>query len=163
MRNNEFFLNILHLWCYCLPTTHFPWTFPATASLLPDTCQNQDLSANKTKTNKAPLSSPCHDTHIELFRNSNLKLFPFMANTYCIFGREPNVVCIQVFQEGSVNRIRKFTHFYNFIIVIQYGTKMFTPTKHGQRLYTVKTSLKEKLQQEVGKKKIKISHNRLST
>lgn len=57
-----------------------------------------------------------------------------MANTYCIFRREPNTVCIQVFQEGSVNRVRKFTHFYNFIIIVQYGTKMFTPTKQEQQL-----------------------------
>jgi len=60
--------------------------------------------------------------------------FPFMANTYGIFRREPNTVCIQVLQEGSVNRIRKFTHFYNFIIIIQYGTKMFTPAKEEQLL-----------------------------
>lgn len=119
---------------------------PATAPLLPDTCQTQALIANK----KQPLwPFFCEDSQIALFRSCILALFPPVANTYCIFRRQPNAVCVQVLQESPVNRVRKFTHFYHFIVTVQYGTKMFTPTKHGQRLCLVKEfSLREELQQE---------------
>lgn len=51
-----------------------------------------------------------------------------MAITYCLLRGKVDAVCVQVFQEGSVNRIWKFTHFYNIILtVFQRRTKMFTP------------------------------------
>lgn len=48
--------------------------------------------------------------------------------TYCLLGRKADAVRVQVFQEGSVNRIRKFTHFHGVILVVlQRRTKMLTP------------------------------------
>lgn len=41
-----------------------------------------------------------------------------VAITYCLLGGKADAVCIQVFQEGSVNRIRKLTHFYDIILVV---------------------------------------------
>lgn len=51
-----------------------------------------------------------------------------MRITYCLLGGQADAVRVQVLQEGSVNRIRKFTHFYNIIlIVLQRRAKMLTP------------------------------------
>lgn len=53
-----------------------------------------------------------------------------MAITHCLLRGKADAVCVQVFQEGSVNRIWKFTHFYNIVLTIfQRRTKMLTPAR----------------------------------